>query len=250
MSNIHGSMKASASQRHRRPVPARRLGWWGFWSCVVMAGLALGLWQWERAADKREYLARLEAAPRLESPTRTPPPGASVVLRGEYLAGETLFLDNRIHEGRLGVAPLTPFRDQKGQLWLIQRGFLATGPTRDNPSVDTPGGVVRLEGRWQASGDAAPLYGPNREGNRLQRIDLAAWSLDEGVAHAGWLHLERGPGHLASWWQPSVVPPARHLGYALQWWGLALAALVIMLVGARRLARPESISSPSKEPPR
>lgn len=240
-------MKATASRRHRRPFPARRLGWWGVWSCLVLLGLALGLWQWERADDKRDYLARLEAAPRLEAPTETPPPGARIVLRGEYLADETLFLDNRTHEGRLGVAPLTPFRDRQGQLWLIQRGFLATGPTRDDPTIDTPGGEVRLEGRWQASGEAAPLFGPNREGNRLQRIDLSAWRLGEGFAHAGWVHLERGPGHLASWWQPSVVPPSRHLGYALQWWGLALAAFVIMLVGARRLARPDATSSPSKE---
>ncbi|TLF53466.1 SURF1 family protein [Halomonas urmiana] len=246
-------MKASAAKRHRRRLSARRLGWWGFWSCLVMLGLALGLWQWERAADKRDYLGRLEAAPRLESPTETPPPGARVVLRGEYLAGETLFLDNRTHEGRLGVAPLTPFRDRQGQLWLIQRGFLATGPTRDDPRVETPAGVVRLEGRWQVSGDSAPLFGPNHEGNRLQRIDLSAWgpSKSKGFAHAGWLHLEQGPGHLESWWQPSVVPPERHLGYAVQWWGLALAALVIMLVGARRQARgPDPMSIPSKESPR
>src|SRR5690554_7974966 len=33
------------------------------------------------------------------------------------------------------------------------------------------------------------------------------------------------------------MPPSRHVGYAVQWWGLALAALVMMLVGGRRLAR-------------
>ncbi|APE32332.1 Surfeit locus 1 [Halomonas aestuarii] len=242
-------MKASEAVSHRRPALARRVGWWGFWSCLVALGLALGLWQWERAADKRDYLARLAAAPRLEAPAETPPPGARLVLRGEYLAAETLFLDNRTHEGRLGVAPLTPFRDLQGRRWLVQRGFLATGPTRDAPSIETPGGVVTLEGRWQASGDATPLFGPNHVGNRLQRIDLSAWGA--GFAHAGWLHLEEGPGHLESWWQPSVVPPERHLGYALQWWGLALAALVIMLVGARRQARgPDPMSIPSKESPR
>ncbi|MEQ6917568.1 SURF1 family protein [Halomonas aquatica] len=233
---------------------ARRFGWWGFWSCLVVLGIALGLWQWERAADKRDYLARLEAAPRLEAPSEPPPLGSRLVLRGEYLAGETLFLDNRTHEGRLGVAPLTPFRDLQGRLWLIQRGFLATGPSRDDPSVDTPEGVVMLEGRWQATGDSAPLFGPNHEGNRLQRIDPSAWSLGQGFAQAGWLHLEQGPGHLESWWQPSVVPPERHLGYALQWWGLALAALVIMLVGARSQARDPGPLSTShkaiKESPR
>ncbi|MGM0986083.1 MAG: SURF1 family protein [Pseudomonadota bacterium] len=217
----------------------------------MISGLALGLWQWERAADKRDYLSRLADAPRIEAPATAPPAGAQLVLEGEYLADQTLFLDNRTHDGRLGVAPLTPFRDVNGRLWLVQRGFLETGPTRADPAVKTPEGVVTLEGRWQWAGDDAPLFGPNREGNRLQRIDLPAWDLDGEFAYSGWLHLEQGPGHLASWWQPSVVPPERHLGYALQWWGLALAALVIMLVGARRRTRrPVSKTTPSKETPR
>ena len=227
------------------------MGWWGFWSCLVALGLALGLWQWERAADKRDYLARLAAAPRIESPVAAPPAGAQLVLTGEYLAEQTLFLDNRIHDGRLGVAPLTPLRDAEGRLWLIQRGFLPTGPSREPPAVETPTGVVTLAGRWQKAGASAPLFGPNREGSRVQRIDLSAWQLDTEFAYAGWLHLEQGPGHLASWWQPSVVPPERHLGYAVQWWGLALAALIFMLVGARRQARrPGSPPAPSKETPR
>ncbi len=199
-------------------------------------GLCLGLWQWERADDKRRYLARLDAAPTLESPREAPPEGAHLTLTGEYLGEETLFLDNRTHEGRLGVAVLTPLRDEAGRLWLVQRGFMATGPTRETPSAETPGGEVRVQGRWQAAGEGTPLYGPNREGMRLQRIDLAAWDVPGGFAHSGWLHLEEGPGRLEPWWRPNVVPPGRHVGYAVQWWGLALAALAVMILGGRRLA--------------
>nr|WP_244516084.1 SURF1 family protein [Halomonas daqiaonensis] len=248
---MHGSKNGATSGGRRGFSAARRIGWWGFWSCLVVLGLALGLWQWERAADKRDYLARLAAAPRIEAPATAPPAGAQLVVQGEYLAEQTLFLDNRTHEGRLGVAPLTPFLDVNGRLWLVQRGFLATGPSRAAPTVETPTGVVTLEGRWQTSGEAAPLFGPNREGTRLQRIDLSAWGLEPTFAYPGWLHLEQGPGHLDSWWQPSVVLPERHLGYAFQWWGLALAALVIMLVGARRQThRSNPMSLPSKETPR
>ncbi|MDR9439234.1 MAG: SURF1 family protein [Halomonas sp.] len=230
-------MKGSSAGGNCGPSATRQIVWWGFWSCLVGLGIALGLWQWERAADKRDYLAGLADAPRIEAPTAAPPDGATLVLRGEYLAEQTLFLDNRTHEGRLGVAPLTPFRDIRGRTWLVQRGFLATGPTRATPSVETPAGVVTLEGRWQAAGESAPLFGPNREGKRLQRIDLSAWEPEPTMAYSGWLHLDQGPGHFASWWQPSVVPPERHLAYALQWWGLALAALVFMVMGLRRQAR-------------
>lgn len=204
-----------------------------------MLGIALGIWQWERADDKREYLAGIDAAPHLTSPAQTPPDGSRITLTGTYLADATLFLDNRTFDGRLGVAPLTPFRDDNGRLWLIQRGFLETGTSRETPVVETPEGRVTLEGRWQTATDGALVYGDNREGQRLQRLALDAWSLP--FAHDGWLHLEQGPGHLESWWTPSVMPPSRHLGYAVQWWGLALAALVMMLVGARRAGRHDNV---------
>lgn len=201
----------------------------------MLLGLWLGAWQWERAGEKRDYLAALEAAPHLEAPREVPPDGSRLTLSGEYLPELTLFLDNRVVEGRHGVAPLTPLRTDDGRLWLVQRGFLASGAGRETPAVETPAGRVTLEGRWQAAGRGTPLFGPNREGQRIQRIELSAWN--EPFAHPGWLHLEQGPGRLAPWWSPSVMPPSRHVGYAVQWWGLALAALVMMLVGGRRLAR-------------
>jgi surfeit locus 1 family protein len=216
----------------RRP---RRWLWWGFWLPLVALGLGLGLWQWDRADDKRAYLAGLEQAPRLEDPERAPPEGSRVTLTGEYLAEDTLFLDNRTLEGRLGVAVLTPLRDADGRRWLVQRGFLATGTDRGTPETRTPSGEVTVEGRWQVAGEGAPLFGPNREDRRLQRIALSAWEQD--FAYDGWLHQSTGPGRLDAWWEPSVMPPSRHLGYAVQWWGLSLAALVVMLVGARRLRR-------------
>nr|WP_046078783.1 SURF1 family protein [Halomonas sp. HG01] len=243
----HSTKDATGAGAARRG--GRRLGLWLLcWSLVVALGLALGLWQWQRAADKRELLARFETAPSLEAPAAAPPGGARLTLHGEYLAAETLFLDNRTHAGRLGVAALTPLRGDDGRLWLVERGFLPTGTRRETPTVTTPGGKVTLSGRWQVAGDSAPLFGPNREGKRLQRIALSAWPELEGFAHAGWLHLEDGPGHLDSWWTPAVLPPERHLGYAFQWWGLALAALVVMVLGGRRLARDRRLSSVNVRP--
>ncbi|MCE8018961.1 SURF1 family protein [Halomonas sp. MCCC 1A11036] len=218
----------------------RLAAWFLFWSLLVILGVFLGLWQWERADDKRDYLARLDAAPTLEAPGKVPPEGTHLTLRGHYLAERTLFLDNRTHQGRLGVAVLTPLRTGDGRVWLVQRGFVPTGPSRESPEVDTPTGEVLVKGRWQQAGKGTPLFGPNREGDRLQRIDLAAWKSGD-FAHEGWMHLERGAGMLEPWWEPSVMPPSRHVGYAMQWWGLALAALVMMLLGGRRLMKDRSL---------
>lgn len=225
------------SSSKRAPTVKVVLLWWGFWSLLVVLGLALGQWQWQRAAEKEAYLAALAAAPTLVSPQQAPPEGATLILEGRYQAGETRFLDNRTHEGELGVAALTPLRGADGRLWLIERGFMPTGVSREAPSVATPEGTVTLKGQWQQDGKRAPLFGANQEGLRLQRIQLDAWEELGGFAQAGWLHLEEGPGLLSPWWEPNVLPPSRHLGYAVQWWGLAAAALVVMLLGGRRLRR-------------
>ena len=228
--SVIGAGRKRARTRHRRIWL-----WWSFWTLIVLLGLCLGLWQWERAEDKRNFLAALEAAPVIQDPSSTPPEGATLIISGEYQADHTLFLDNRTLEGRLGVAVLTPLRDDNGRHWLVQRGFMATDMGRDTPEVDTPAGEATLRGQWQVESEGAPLFGPNQEGLRLQRIALDAW--DEEFAFAGWLHLEEGPGKLEAWWTPNVMPPSRHLGYAVQWWSLTLAALIAMLIGGWRLTR-------------
>lgn len=231
-------MSSMAVSRRR----AYRWVWWGFWAGLAALGVSLGLWQWERAEDKRLWQAAYENAPSLIEPGEAPPFGARLTLTGEYLGDQTLFLDNRIHAGQLGVAVLTPLRGHDGRLWLVERGFLATGTRRGDPHVATPTGTVTVQGRWQPADDQGLLLGVNREGKRLQQVDLDAFA--GTFAHPGWLHQEPnqepdpgpGGGSLASWWQPSVMSPARHLGYALQWWGLSLAALVFMWIGRRRRA--------------
>lgn len=219
--------------------------WCVFWGVLVLLGIFLGLWQWERAADKRVLLAAREAAPSVKSPLTMPVEGSELHLQGEYLANHTLYLDNRIVDGHLGVAVLTPFRDTSDQLWLIQRGFIETGPSRAVPQADTPEGVVSVSGEWQVARSGGPLYGKNREGLRLQQISLTPWeSTLPAFTYAGWLHADQGEGVFTPWWEANVMPPSRHLGYAFQWWGLALAATVVMVLGGRRL-RKDSLAKDS-----
>lgn len=215
----------------------RLLFWWCGWCLIVLLGIGLGGWQWQRAATKQAYLQRLEQAPTLETTRRLPVPGAEILLRGHYLAEETLWLDNRIHDGQVGVAALTPFRSLDGRLWLIERGFVATGPVREDPRIETPSEPVRITGRWQSAEEAPWVYDDRRVGDRLQRIDLTAWSSLGSFAFPGWIHLKEGAGRLIPWWEPNIMPPSRHRAYAFQWWGLALAALIVMAVGGRSLGR-------------
>ncbi|WP_306460302.1 MULTISPECIES: SURF1 family protein [unclassified Halomonas] len=216
-----------------------------FWSLLVTLGACLGLWQWERADDKRLAMAVRNAAPALVQPTEQPDQGAQVTLRGEYLTEHTLYLDNRVVSGKVGVAVLTPLRDAYGQIWLVQRGFLATGPRREPPHAATPSGMVELTGEWQEVQAGGPLYGENREGVRLQQLSLEPWHASLGsFSYPGWLHANEGDGVLIPWWEANVMPPSRHMGYAFQWWGLSLAAMVVMLIGGQRLRRDSAQQEP------
>lgn len=206
--------------------------WWLGWGSLIVLGLVLGGWQWQRAEEKRDFLASLAAAPTLESPSQLPPEGSNVHLQGRYVPEATHFLDNRVLDGRVGVAVLTPLVDDEGRWWLIERGFVPIGPQREDPEVATPTGRVEVSGQWQSAGESAPVFGPNQQGRWLQRIDLNAWQPSR-FEHPGWLHQTSGDGALAGWWAPNVMPPSRHVGYAVQWWGLALAAAAVMYFGRR-----------------
>ncbi|SFC40172.1 Cytochrome oxidase assembly protein ShyY1 [Marinospirillum celere] len=198
-------------------------------------GLLLSNWQWQRAAEKQDLEERLAEVSQTTNPQVEPEPHSLLVLEGEFLAERTLWLDNRILDGQLGVAALTPLVTETGRWWLVQRGFEPTPVDRSYlPSIETPAGQVEIEGRWQQLQGQALVFGDNREGDRLQSISLEPWADLPGSSFAGVVHQLEGEGKLRSWWKPNQMPVERHQGYAVQWLLLASLALVMAVIGHRR----------------
>lgn len=213
-----------------------RLLWWPFWLTLVLVGLLLASWQWQRAGEKVLLARTLAEAPLLTNPQQPPPQLAELQLQGRWLSGRTLWLDNRIHQGRVGVAALTPLLTPEGRWWLVQRGFVATPVDRSLlPRLVTPAGPVTLTGRWQELDRRALVFGDNREGDRLQSISLEPWADLPGPVFAGVVHQTAGDSLLQPWWQPSQMTAARHRGYALQWLLLSVLALFTAVTGWRWL---------------
>ena len=201
-----------------------------------MAGLLLAHWQWQRAAEKTQLLAQQAATEKLFNPQVSPTNLAKVTLSGRFLGEHTLWLDNRVLDGEVGVAVLTPFVADSGHWWLVQRGFMPTVVDRSvEPEVSTPQGPQEISGVWQHLQSGHLVLGDNREGNRLQSITLSPWRALTQPHFQGVLHQNAGEGQLASWWTPSQMPPERHIGYAVQWLLLALLAMVMGVVGYRGL---------------
>ncbi|MFO7909325.1 MAG: SURF1 family protein [Halomonas sp.] len=210
--------------------------WWMLWVSLTLAGLLLANWQWQRAAEKTQLIAQQAATDRLHNPQEAPANLAKVTLSGRFLGEQTLWLDNRVLEGQVGVAVLTPFVADSGHWWLVQRGFMPTVVDRSvEPEVSTPQGPQEISGVWQQLQTGNLVLGDNREGNRLQSITLDPWQTLTQPHFQGVLHQNAGEGKLTSWWKPSQMPPERHIGYAVQWLLLALLALVMGVAGHRVL---------------
>jgi len=202
--------------------------WWGVVLAAAgcAAGILLGNWQAGRAAEKRALAAALQPE----------------TLRGELLGKFTLFLDNRTHRGVAGYYVLAPLRLRDGRQVVVNRGWVAAGPSRDQlPAVRTPAGEVVLQGlRLDHLPRAFEPAGAKREGRVWQNAsaaEIAGWS---GLRLEPWVFEQHaGPEDgLVRDWPRADADVGMHESYALQWY--SLAAFSIVLLVALNLKREKS----------
>lgn len=219
----------------------------------VLCGL--GLWQLERAAEKRDYQRRY--FDRVGMLAQAPPArlgeaasdGAAadgsafmrVRLRGRYEPGQHYLVDNRPRRGEPGYWAVTRFRAEDGRVFLVNRGWLAAPPRREQlPPVPTPRGPVTITGViWPDTG-LTPLLAPDPWPadwpRRVQQLDVARMAAQGDAVVPVEVRLENGqPGVFEPAPLDMTFAPERHQGYAVQWFGLA-AVLVLgyVIFGFRR----------------
>jgi surfeit locus 1 family protein len=208
--------------------------------------IALGVWQLERADEKRWYQTRqLE---RMSLSPQAPPEAVDaesaflrITVEGAYRPGRDYLVDNRVHGGRPGYWIISEFVANDGRVWLVNRGWLAGPASRDHlPLVPTPEGELRLVGvLWPDTG-MPPLLAadpwPTDWPKRVQRLDIGRMAEEPGVVRAE-LRLEPdGPGAFVPAPLDVAFSPAVHQGYALQWFGLGLALVTgYVIFGFKRL---------------
>lgn len=215
--------------------PPLRLMWWSFWLLLVIAGVSLSYWQWSRAEQKQQLLAPMSVWNETSS-NHWPQPGQQVMIRGRWLSEHSFWLDNRQYQAQVGVSLITPLQGADGRVYLVDRGFVATQGSRNAlPLPESVNTEAVIEGRFQSLTSAPFVLGALLEGNRLQALQLQDWQQRLGISQSlatGVVH--QSNGLRPAWWAPTErMPPQRHLGYALQWLLLALAA-----VGMAALADP------------
>ncbi|KZZ48751.1 hypothetical protein A3759_17855 [Thalassolituus sp. HI0120] len=230
----------------RRGSSLRIFLWWCFWLSLIVAGLLLSQWQWQRAQVKRAIVQQQSQTDTFYNPQTLPESLSQLTLTGYFIDGQSRWLDNRIYQGQVGVALITPFMDIHGRLWLVDRGFVNTQGERGTleayqPVASRP--LIVVAGIWQRLDQRNQdlLLGNNQEGMRIQTLDLDVWPNSSqyfpGVLHLTSSSVEQlsvSGQHFIPWWRSNQVSPERHLGYSLQWFLLAVVAGLFAILGRRQ----------------
>ena len=222
---------------------------------AMVVTLALGRWQLSRAAQKEAWQAGIEAQaklPPLDGRTlvaRTNPEAElhrSVTLRGRWIAGHTVFLDNRQMNSKPGLYVVTPLQlEGTAAVILVQRGWVARNfidRTRV-PALETPAGVVEIEGRIAPPPAKLYEFGGPETGLIRQNLDMARFRAELGLPLLDVSVQQTGvasEGLLREWPQVSTGVE-KHYGYAFQWFALSalIAILYVWFQIVRRFISPQ-----------
>lgn len=216
----------------------------GFWPTLIVlmllpALIFLGFWQLSRGEEKRVMLSDYEERRAAEPVSAaqmlyTPEPAwRRLYMKGRFDPEHSLLLDNAIRDGKAGVELLQPFLDRASGLWLlVNRGWLPWPDRRVPPVYDTPTHQLELEAwvydvpgkAFQLRADAPTSIWPRL----VTTVEPEALWIElgrEGYPHA--LRLEPGPAAHRVDWSVVAMGPEKHTGYAVQWFALSAALLVL-----------------------
>jgi surfeit locus 1 family protein len=213
---------------------------------LLAAFLSLGQWQLGRAREKRAMIESFDrgtgtTAELAGVAVEQLPRYQHLAAAGRYDPDRQVLLDNMPSStGQPGYRVLTPFRPVGGaRLLLVDRGWVPLGASRAQlPAVGVDAKPRRVAGRLDRLPvpglRVGPAQAPGQAGwprvlNFPTPADLEA-ALGEPVESRILLLDASDPDGYERAWHPSVgFPPERHLGYAVQWYALALALAVIFI---------------------
>jgi cytochrome oxidase assembly protein ShyY1 len=224
----------------------RRLAYWMFAALLIAGFCALGNWQWQRGVAKQAWIeaqarvmAERKALPLAGQSLQDTDALAWVAGRGHFARAPLLLLDNQRRGEQVGVRVLRVFAPDSGRALLVDLGWLPLPGNRKLPTPPPIEGDLDVRGLFGRPPSAGLAIGPDHAvvaGDTwlLTRVDL------EALAQA--LHVDLAPrvlrldpdlpiGHARDLAPlANTLPPERHRGYAVQWYGLAFATLVATLL--------------------
>lgn len=205
--------------------------------------VSLGFWQLERADDKRSIEASIKQANTGSVELIKKEEGLQskeyyeVRLQGKYLSDKQFIYDNQIVDQVSGYYVLTPYAlEGQSKSILINRGFIPWNGRRDKLAdivigqetreikVQISKPIKRMELKPSEVGIQFPVL--------IQSIDLQDMADRAKVDFSsviGLLDASASNGFIRKW-EPYTGSIEKHIGYAVQWF---LMALVLAIIGIR-----------------
>jgi len=228
----------------------------GVWPTVFTLALvtltcSLGNWQLDRAEEKTALYASFEAGSldqgalpidQLVADSRAFTP---VTAYGRFDSQHQVLLDAMMHEGRTGYQVLTPLLRNGERAVLVNRGWIEAESNRGIlPGLDVAELARRVTGlTGHLPEPAMRLGGPGSAESGWPRVALypTREQVEKMLGYPVldtlmYLDADEPDGFLRAW-RPQLVSPEKHLGYAMQWFAMALALVIIYVVV--NLRRPE-----------
>lgn len=210
---------------------------------AMFSCIRLGLWQWHKAEQKQAITQALSShslvslsTADLHDPLRLQALHLQqVTVTGHYLPQFTFLLDNQVEQGRAGFQVLTPFLldDSTRTVVWVNRGWVAGFADHQKlPEISTSPATQTIQALfWQQGKTGFRLDKPAQGWQKVQQVidfsylrqqvpytfPAVILKLDPAVAQDGFIrHWEVAGGQIE-----------KHLSYAYQWFGFALASLFI-----------------------
>lgn len=216
----------------------------------VVLMLNLGFWQLSRAKEKQHLLTLIADDNVIQLKTKKQlkelPQYATIKIKGHYLKQPQLLLDNQINGQQLGYHVFTAFFiDALNSYIMINRGWI--NPTH-NKSLEVDESPTQLIGRLNHAPRVGYQLGEQSLKNKHQQLityydseiiqpflqEKLCQSLDCWVTpRILWLNPDQQQGFERNW-KPIIMPPSKHIGYAVQWFSMTFVLIVIYIYWLRK----------------
>ena len=217
--------------------------------------IKLGFWQIERAFEKEQRQERIQALSQRDALTLAQVQALDglkdgindlpIKLTGTFDADRVFLLDNQPDKGRLGYR-VYQIIESNGEAILINLGWVQGSIDRSVlPKIIPVTGQHTITGHVREVEVGIQLQAQNLTDAtwplRVQQIELDKFStlIDKKLLpFVVYLDTKEIIGYKKNW-QPIVMPPEKHRGYAFQWFSLAFAWISLMIWAAIKMNKHE-----------
>lgn len=212
--------------------------------------IKLGFWQLDRAEEKRMILDRweMDQADTVITVDALSDEMANTInfrrfqMAGKFLPEQFWLQENKVFNGDLGYQVIMLFQLDNGQYIAVDRGWVQGSPLRDFvPQVDTPEGHMIISGTLVVPSDSKLV----REAeisvkgwpHKILEVDLKVMRYQvQQDLFPKLLKIDAdSAGSLDVDWSPTQSTPHRNTGYAVQWFLLAFALVVLYVFASTNI---------------